>query len=166
MQLLQFLIDVRACRGISDICVDLALRGDPDRHRLQVAVMDIGGNDAPPPRYLASNQLRLQPFALGNELHLLACDALPRQVHLRNVPVSVRPGHTRFPLFNPAIAQSHRAPSVLGAGKRMYRTTSQRLKWTYGTCGWARLRGQAPRPAAHPARRVRDAPAADGHANR
>src|SRR6266513_2776833 len=143
MQLLQFLIDVRACRGISAICVDLTLRGDPDRHRLQVAVMDIGGNDAPPPRYLRSNQLRLQLFALGNELHLLSCDALARQVHLRNVPVSVRPGNTRFPLFNPAIAQSHRAPSVLGDGKRMSRTTSQRLTWNYGTWGWARQLGDA-----------------------
>src|SRR5256714_6775575 len=101
MQLLQFLIDVRACRGISDICVDLTLRGDPDSHRLQVAVMDIGGEDAPSPRYLPSNQLRLQPFALCNELQLPPCAALARPVHPRHVPVSLRPRHTPLPPCHP-----------------------------------------------------------------
>ncbi len=112
MQLLQLLVDIRAGGGVPDVRVDLALRGDANGHRLKVAVMDVGGNDAAPARYFAADQLRFQLLALRNVLHLLRDHTLPRQMHLRYVPVSVRPGSRRFPLFNPAIAQSHRTPSV------------------------------------------------------
>ena len=77
--------------------------------------MDVGGNDAAPARHFAADQLRFQLLALRKVLHLLADNALPRQVHLRNVPVSVRAGNRRFSLLNPAIAQSHKTPSVTPA---------------------------------------------------
>jgi hypothetical protein len=110
MQLLQLLVDIRGGGGVADVRIDLALRSDADGHRLQVAVMDIGGNDAAPARHFAADQLRFQLLALRNALHLLADDALPRQMHLRNVPVSVRSANGRFSFLNPAIAQSHNPP--------------------------------------------------------
>ena len=54
----------------------LQLGGDADGHRLEIPVMDVGGNDAAPARNLAADQLRLQLLALGDVVHLLGDDAL------------------------------------------------------------------------------------------
>src|ERR1700682_4381077 len=111
MQLLQLLVDIRAGGRVPDVRIDLAFRSDAYGHWLQAPVMDVGGNGAAPAPPFAADQLRFQLFALRNVLHLLTDDALPRQVHLRNVPVTVPPGNRRFSLLNPAIAQS--PPQVL-----------------------------------------------------
>src|ERR1700674_1132769 len=112
MQLLQLLVDIRAGGRVPDVRIDLAFRSDAYGHWLQVPVMDVGGNNAAPARHFAADQLRFQFLALRNILHLLADDALPREVHLRNVSLTVSSGNRRFSLLNPAIAQSHKTPSV------------------------------------------------------
>ena len=114
--------------------------------------MDVGGNDHPAARQFAANQLRFQFFALGDILHLFRDDALPRQMHLRNIAsfgrmravvVSVRRGRRCFPLLNPAVAQSHRTPpqkprSTIRDRKKRSQPRPRGLNSNYGTCGWAR----------------------------
>ena len=85
MQLFEFFVDVRGGRGVADVGVDLAVEGDADAHRLEVAVMDVGGDDGAAARDFAADQFRLELFAPRDVLHLFGDDALPRVVHLRDV---------------------------------------------------------------------------------
>src|SRR2546425_8368687 len=110
VQLFQLFVNVRARGRVPDVRVDFALRRDADGHRLEVSVMDVCGNDAASPRYFASDQLRLEFFALGDVLHFFCDHALPREIHLRHVPVAVCFCSFSFSFFNPAIAQCHNSP--------------------------------------------------------
>ena len=107
VQFLEFFVNVRAGRGISDVRVDFAFAGDANGHRLEVAVVYVRGNDHAPARDFAANQFRLQFFAPGDVFHFLADDALTRKMHLGHVPAAVGGGRSRFAFFNPAIAQCH-----------------------------------------------------------
>ena len=60
MQLFEFVVDVRSGRRISDVRVDLAEECDADAHRLEIAMMDVGGNDGAPARHFAAHHLRRQ----------------------------------------------------------------------------------------------------------
>ncbi len=82
-QLFQFPVDVRGDRRVADIGVDLAPGGDADAHRLQVGVIDVGGNDHPSARHFGADQFRREALARGDVVHLLRDDALPGIVHLR-----------------------------------------------------------------------------------
>src|SRR5258707_1803785 len=42
-ELFEFAGDITRNRGVADIRIDLALGGNADAHRLQIGVMDIGG---------------------------------------------------------------------------------------------------------------------------
>jgi len=137
VQLLQFLVDVGAGRGVTDVRIDLALGGDPNGHRLQIAVMDVGGDDAAAARDFVADQLRLELFAPGDKSHLFGDGATPREVHLRHIApvrrsgvepfgrrrgiaVAVSGGLLRLAFFDPTITQCHGIPQRAWtcAGKR------------------------------------------------
>jgi hypothetical protein len=54
LQFLQFAVDVRQHGGIPDIGIDFAIGGDPNAHRFQVGVMDVGRNDHPAAGYFGA----------------------------------------------------------------------------------------------------------------
>ena len=61
----------------------LHLRRHADAHRLQVGVMDVGGDDHAAARDFGANQLGRQALAPGDVFHLLGDHALAGIVHLR-----------------------------------------------------------------------------------
>src|SRR5258708_7121952 len=77
VQFLQLLVNVGAGGGVPDVGVDFAFGGDADGHRLQIAVMNVSGDDAAAACHFAANQLGLEVLALGDVLHLFGDDALP-----------------------------------------------------------------------------------------
>ena len=108
MQFLEFLVHIRSRGGIADVGVDLAEEGDADAHRLQIAVIDIGGNDRAAARDFIAHQLRREFLALGDVLHLFGNHAQARIMHLRKVThASI---HRRGALFDPCIPHCHKAP--------------------------------------------------------
>ncbi len=88
VQLLQLLVDVRGDGRVADVGVDLAQRGHADRHRLQLGMVDVGGDDHAPARHFVAHQLRRELLALGHVEHLFRDQALARIVHLREVAVA------------------------------------------------------------------------------
>ncbi len=70
----------------------LQLRGDADAHRLQVRVVDVGGDDHAAAGHFGADQLRRELLALGDVLHLLGDDALAGVVHLRADGVVITEG--------------------------------------------------------------------------
>ncbi len=92
VQFLQLFVDVRSRRGISDVRIDLALKSDANPHRLEVSVIDIGGNNRAPPCDFAAHELRIQFFSLRDVLHLFRNHALPRQMHLRHIAIPIHLG--------------------------------------------------------------------------
>ena len=57
-ELLELLVDVGGDGGVADVRVDLARRGDADGHRLELRVVDVGGDDHPPARDLLRGPAR------------------------------------------------------------------------------------------------------------
>ncbi len=108
VQLSQFLVDVRGDGGIADVGVDLAQRGHADRHRLQLGMVDVGGDDHAPARHFVAHQLRRELFALGHVEHLFRDQTLAGIVHLREVAVAV----IRLAAGDPLGAQFGRAVAV------------------------------------------------------
>ncbi len=83
-QLLDFLLDGRGNRAVTNVGVDLHLEVAADDHRLQLGMIDVRGNDGAAARDFGAHELRRHALADGNELHL-GCDlALPRVVQLRH----------------------------------------------------------------------------------
>src|SRR5271166_6522328 len=77
--LFDFLGDTRTDRGIADIGVDLDEEIAADRHRLQLDVVDIGGDDRAPARDLTPDEFRRDKIRnLGPET--LAVGDAPRSV--------------------------------------------------------------------------------------
>src|SRR5712671_432143 len=70
VQFLQLLIDIGAGGGVADVGVDFAFGGDTNGHRLKIAVMNVGGDDAAATRHFTANQVGLEVLALGDVLHL------------------------------------------------------------------------------------------------
>ena len=108
MQLFELFVHVGSGGGIADVRVDLAEEGDADAHRLEIAMMDIGGNDGAAARHFVAHQLGREFFALGDVLHFFGDDALARVVHLRKIAHAAV--HCRCALFNPCIPHRHKAP--------------------------------------------------------
>ena len=86
--LLDFLGDARAHGGIADVGVDLDEEVAADRHRLELDVIDVGGNDGAPPRHLAHDEFgrhefrdrRPEALAVGDALAGVLDRRLARQV--------------------------------------------------------------------------------------
>jgi hypothetical protein len=91
-QLIHLLLQIRAVGGRADIGVDLAFGRNADRHRFQIGVVDVGGDDHAPPRHFIANQRYGQAFSVGHIVHLLRHDALTGVVHLRHIALSASLG--------------------------------------------------------------------------
>src|SRR6266478_7704595 len=126
VKFLELFIDVGACCGVADICVDLALCSDADGHRFEIAMVNIGGNDAAASRHFTADQFGLKALALGDELHLFRDDTLTREMHLRHIAIAVCRSGNCFSFLDPISADSH----VLPPGRR--------ANWNYGTRGTRR----------------------------
>ena len=100
MQLPQLLIHIRNQRRVANIRIDLAKRLHPDRHRLQLRMVDICRDNHRPLGNLTSHQLRRNLLLMRDERHLLGHQTLTRKVHLRHIPVA-RPRRLFLPLHDP-----------------------------------------------------------------
>ena len=89
-QLVDFLGDRRGDGGVSDVGVDLHEEVPADDHRLELRMVDVGGNDRPPARHLRPHELRRKTLADGDELHFRRNLAAPRVVKLRDRPARFR----------------------------------------------------------------------------
>jgi hypothetical protein len=69
------------------LALTLHLDGNADRHRFQVGVVDVGGDDHPPPRHFVANQRQRAGSRLGDVVHLFGDDALAGVVHLGAIGV-------------------------------------------------------------------------------
>ena len=83
LQLLDFVLDRRAHRGVADVRVDLHQEVAADDHRLELEVIDVRRDDGAAARHLAADELGRQPLARGDELHLGRDLAAARVVELR-----------------------------------------------------------------------------------
>ena len=83
-QLLDFLVDRRGDGGVADVGVDLHQEVAADDHRLELGVIDVGGNDRAAARDFVADELGGQAFARGDERHLRRDLALARVVQLRD----------------------------------------------------------------------------------
>ena len=72
VQLLKLLLHIARDGRIANVRVDLALGRNPDGHRLQGSsqVNSVRRNHHPTGCHLVANQLRSEPFPLGDKLHL------------------------------------------------------------------------------------------------
>ncbi len=59
-----------------------------DNHRLELRMVDVGGNDRASPRHLGPNELGIETLSDRDELHLWRDDAAPRVVQLSHRPGS------------------------------------------------------------------------------
>ncbi len=84
-QLFQLALDVADDLAVADVRVDLALRRDADAHRLQLGMIDVGGDDHAAPRHLVADQFGGKVLAARDVRHLLGDDALLGKMHLRDV---------------------------------------------------------------------------------
>ena len=86
-----------------------------DAHRLEIGVMDVGGDDHAPARHFVAHGFRRQALARRHVLHLFGDPALPRIVHLRADLVVRAPrnpflSHTAFD-YKPSDAREPRVAS-------------------------------------------------------
>ena len=87
----------------ADVGIHLALAGDADRHRLQIGVIDVGGDDHAAPCHLLHHQRFGQVLPLGHVGHFFGHHTLAGVVHLAHIGVTTT-------LLNPGAAHE-------GAGK-------------------------------------------------
>ena len=97
-QLLDLFLDRRRDGRVADVRVDLHQEVAADDHRLELEVVDVGRDDGAAAGDLVADELRRQPFADRDELHLGRDLALARVVQL---------GHARVvaPAADPRRAQ-------------------------------------------------------------
>jgi len=78
VQLFQLVVDRAGDGGVADVRVDLAQGRDADRHWLEVLleVVDVGRDDHAAARDLGTNQVGVEVFPLGDEVHLRSDRAL------------------------------------------------------------------------------------------
>ena len=110
-QLLDFLVDRRADGGVADVGVDLHREVAADDHRLELGMVDVGRNDGATARDLRADELRIEPLADADELHLFGDDAFAREVQLRHAAAAAprRPPTARAAS---AVRRAHRAPAA------------------------------------------------------
>ena len=108
MQFFELFADVRGGGGISDVGVDFAEECDADAHGLEIAVVDVGGDDSAAAGDFAAHEFGLEFLARGDVFHLFGDEAEAGEVHLREV--SHAAVHRRRTLLNPLISQSHSNP--------------------------------------------------------
>ena len=107
MELFQLFVDVGGGGGIADVGVDFAAGGDADGHGLEIAVVDVGGDDAAAAGDFAADDFGIEFFALGDVLHFFGDDALAGEMHLRHVAVAVGAGLGGFARFDPGVSHCH-----------------------------------------------------------
>ena len=77
-------------RRVADVRVDLHQEVAADDHRLELEVVDVRRDDRAAARHLVAHEIRRQPLADRDELHLWRDFAFARVVQLRHaVPASV-----------------------------------------------------------------------------
>ena len=81
-QLLDFFFDRRRDGGVADVGVDLHQEVAADDHRLELRVIDVGGNDRSAARDFVADEIRGQAFTRRDERHLRRDLALARIVQL------------------------------------------------------------------------------------
>ena len=86
-QLVDFLVDRGGDGGVADVRVDLHQEVAADDHRLELEVVDVGGDDRAAARDLVADELGRQSLADRDELHLRRDLALARVVQLRHAGV-------------------------------------------------------------------------------
>jgi hypothetical protein len=69
-ELLDFLLDRRGDRRVADVGVDLYVKVPADDHRLELGMVDVGGNDCAPAGHLAAHELGRHPLTESDKLHL------------------------------------------------------------------------------------------------
>ena len=143
MQLFEFVVHVGSRGGIADVSVDLAEESHADAHGLEIAMMDIGGNDGAAAGDFVANKFGREFFALRNIHHFLGDCALTREMHLREifcaraVARNLRASVHRCPaLFNPRITHCHwNLPFAPGsASRRAGKATLSHCDWSGATC--------------------------------
>ena len=121
MELPQLFIHIACQRRVADIGINLAQRLHPNRHRLQLRMVDIRRDDHRPLSNLAPHQFCGNLLFLGHIGHLFRNQSLTRKVHLRHILVarSCRLGLALYDPFGPArwyfvaifiLIQAHRSP--------------------------------------------------------
>ena len=114
VQLLQFFVNVRSDRRVTDVGVDLAERGHADAHGVQFRMIDVGRNNHAAAGDFFTNQFRRDFFAVSDVSYFLSQDALAGIMHLREVavlifcvaagdPLRTRPGNA-VPVIVPVVA--------------------------------------------------------------
>src|SRR5260370_31384269 len=88
MEFFQLLVNVGGGGGVPDVGVDFAFEGDADAHGLEIAMMDVGGNNSAAAGDFAAHEFGVELLALGDILHFLGDDALTGKVHLREGAVA------------------------------------------------------------------------------
>ena len=89
VQFLQFLIDVRGDGGVADVRIDLAERGDADRHRLEFGMVDVRRDDHASASDFVADEFRGLLFPVGDVLHLFGDYSAAGISHLGEVSVGV-----------------------------------------------------------------------------
>ena len=105
-QLVDLFVDRRADGRVADVRVDLHREVPADDHRLELGMVDVGGNDGASARHLGPDELGVEALADRDELHLGRDDAAAGVVQLRHRtaaaqracgPRRQRRGHGRRP---------------------------------------------------------------------
>ncbi len=89
VQLFQFFFNFRRDGRVADVGVDLAQRRHTDRHRLELRMVDIGGNNHAAAGNFVTHQLGGQLFAVGNVTHFFRDHTPTGIVHLRKITVVI-----------------------------------------------------------------------------
>src|SRR6266851_8439661 len=131
---------------------------DADAHRLEIAVMNVGGDDGAAAGDFAAHEFGFDFFALGDEEHFFADDAFACQVHLRHVFIAIGSGGFCFPFFDPSVTQCHRAPSLRSQAGRWCRRQRSvlRMKRKYGIEGSWRQPTERNATESQSAQRIRE----------
>jgi hypothetical protein len=114
-QLLHLLLDGGGDGRVPDVGVDLHLEAAADQHRLQLRVVDVGGEDGAAARDLAAHELRVHPLAEGGELHLRGDLAAAGVVHLRDPAGAAQGGAPQ------RLRHLHRGASLYGSVRALHR---------------------------------------------
>ena len=83
-KLLHLFFDRRGDRGVADVGVDLDQKVSTDRDRFQLGMIDVGRDDGAPTGDFRPHELRIEPLAGRDELHLGRDDSSPSVVELRD----------------------------------------------------------------------------------
>src|SRR5262249_42257376 len=98
-------------------------------HWLEIAVMNVGGDDGTAPADFAANELGLDFFAFGDVSHLFADDAFTGEVHLRHVSGAIGVGLFGLAVFDPIIQECHKSPRRSGVTGASCADAGERKVW-------------------------------------